>query len=223
MGKFAQEHILWAQFELWPLENIREFPALIKKRPDLRGLSVTIPYKEKIIEYLDELDPVAAHTGAVNCIHIANGRLKGFNTDVTGFEHSLAQHADKLKKARSACILGTGGAAKAVAYVLRKLDIPYVFVSRKSGAPQSCTYEDLAGLQPDLLVNCTPVGMFPRTAEMPPVPPGIFHANQLVYDLIYNPSETLLLREARHRGSTVQNGMEMLRLQAEAAWEIWIT
>lgn len=222
--KFEKEGIPDARFELLPLENISDFPALVKSHPDLHGLSVTIPHKQKVIPFLDELDQTAEQVGAVNCIRVENGRLKGFNTDAIGFEGSMAPHLEKFtaaQKAQTACILGTGGASKAVAYVLRKFKIPYQFVSRRPSGPASCNYEDLTGMRPSLVINCTPVGTFPDTEEMPPVPLNIFHAHQLVYDLIYNPAETLFLRQARQRGSIVQNGMEMLHLQAEAAWEIW--
>lgn len=222
--KFEREGIADARFELLPLEDIREFPELIKIHPDLRGLSVTIPHKQTVMPFLDELDPIAVDVGAVNCIRVANGRLKGFNTDVIGFELSLKPYLENFsaaQKAQTAFILGTGGASKAVAYVLRKHGISFQFVSRNSGRSETCSYADLEGQKPALIINCTPVGTFPNVEEMPPAPLNIFHANQLVYDLIYNPAETLFLREARQRGSAGQNGMEMLQLQAEAAWEIW--
>jgi len=226
--KFEREGVLDAFYDLFPLENIAELPALLAHYPDLCGLNVTIPHKESVIPSLDELDETARAVGAVNCIQITEGgKLTGYNTDVTGFEKSLLSSGFKgVPKSDSALILGTGGASKAVAYVLKKLGIFYKFVSRTPVAEDEVSYDSLAAplfdLQPPtLLVNTTPVGTFPGLEEMPPVPLNIFYPGLFVYDLIYNPAETLLLREARFRGCKRKNGLEMLELQAEAAWEIW--
>lgn len=226
--KFEREGILDACYDLFPLENIAELPALLAHYPDLCGLNVTIPHKELVIPWLDALDETARVVGAVNCIRITKDRkLTGYNTDVTGFENSLLNSGFMQdSKAESALILGTGGASKAVAYVLKKLGILYKFVSRKPVAEDEISYDSLNhppfGLQPPtLLVNTTPLGTFPRLEEMPPLPLNIFYPGLFVYDLIYNPAETLLLREARFRGCKLKNGLEMLELQAEAAWEIW--
>lgn len=248
--KFAREGILDARYDLFPLENIRELPALLAQNPTLCGLNVTIPYKETVLPLLDELDDTARVVGAVNCIKVLeNQKLVGYNTDVVGFEKSLLAFEGWDKTSGSALILGTGGASKAVAYVLKKLGIPFKFVSRNPRSENEIGYEELTPhpspphpkpfplntkLSPlntnhlplntpplSLLVNTTPLGTFPKTEAMPPVPAEIFKSGLFVYDLIYNPAETLLLREAKSRGCLVKNGLEMLELQAEAAWEIW--
>ncbi|MFN0034059.1 MAG: shikimate dehydrogenase family protein [Saprospiraceae bacterium] len=260
--KFEREGIEDARYELFPLGNIADLPHLLAQNPGLCGLSVTIPHKETVIPFLHDLDETARAVGAVNCIKVfENQRLVGYNTDVLGFEKSLLT-ADGLPKAggrwtsdgAAALILGTGGAAKAVAFVLKKLGIPYLFVSRNPKRENEISYEDLEKTwaanhqssiinhqssiinhqssiinhqssiinhQSSIIVNTTPLGSFPRVGEMPPVPPDFFRPGMFVYDLIYNPAETLLLREAKSRGCTVKNGLEMLELQAEAAWEIW--
>ena len=225
--KFFREGILDAQYELFPLENIADFPTVLEKFPDLKGLNVTIPHKESVIPFLHELDETAHAVGAVNCIKIdQNHRLKGYNTDVTGFEQSFKGH-QAFDSKKPAFILGTGGAAKAVAFVLQKLQIQYLFVSRNPCRANEISYDALsAHCKPYSafhLINSTPLGTFPKLAEMPPIPIEILKPGILVFDLVYNPAETLLLQEARARGCVVQNGLEMLHLQAEAAWEIWQT
>ncbi len=212
------------------------------QHPNLKGLNVTIPHKEAVIPFLHKLDETARAVGAVNCIKTGKNReLTGYNTDVIGFDVSLTNFLEKHKnsaKPSHAYILGTGGAAKAVAYVLQKRNIPYNFVSRSPSTPQEIHYPSLithpSSFIPEgsgqaihhlsfIIINTTPLGTFPKTEEMPPVPLEIFKPGNLVFDLVYNPAETLLLREARARGCFVQNGLEMLHLQAEAAWEIWQT
>ncbi|MFN0177023.1 MAG: shikimate dehydrogenase family protein [Saprospiraceae bacterium] len=227
--KFEREGIRNTRYELFPLEKIADLPALLGQNPELIGLNVTIPYKESVLPFLHELDETARDVGAVNCIKVfENQRLVGFNTDVVGFEKSFLKvlHESGKTGSNSAFILGTGGASKAVAYVLKKCAIPFKFVSRNPKAENEISYKDLGNVggrykPTSILINTTPLGTFPRTDEMPPVPPDFFRPGMLVYDLIYNPSETLLLREAKSRGCTVKNGLEMLELQAEAAWEIW--
>ncbi len=227
--KFEREGIRNARYELFPLEKIADLPALVRQTPDLLGLNVTIPYKESVLPFLNELDETARNVGAVNCIKVLeNQRLVGYNTDVVGFEKSLLKMLRESGKAEanSAFILGTGGASKAVAFVLKKLGIPFKFVSRNPKTENEISYKDLENERgrpshPSVLINTTPVGTFPRIDEMPPVPPDFFRPGMLVYDLIYNPSETLLLREAKSHGCAVKNGLEMLEIQAEAAWEIW--
>jgi shikimate dehydrogenase len=194
----------------------------------LKGINVTIPYKERIIPFLDKLDETAQAVGAVNCIKIAENReLTGYNTDVIGFETSLTNFLAKHKistRPSHAYILGTGGAAKAVASVLQKQNIPYHFVSRSPTQPNVLEYASLNKHRAScIIINTTPLGTFPNIHEMPPVPLEIFKPGNLVFDLVYNPAETLLLREASARGCFVQNGLDMLHLQAEAAWEIWQT
>ena len=228
--KFTREGIADVAYELFPLAQIAELPALLAQHPNLRGLNVTIPHKEAVIPYLDELDDTARAVGAVNCIKITRDkRLIGYNTDVIGFEQSLVGipgvlNGDGTVQLEKACILGTGGAAKAVGYVLNKLGIPFRFVSRAPAGPDQIGYADMPGFAQSsraAIINCTPLGTYPKVDEMPPVPKEIFTSGNLVYDLVYNPAETLLLREAIARGCTVQNGLDMLHLQAAAAWIIW--
>jgi len=221
--KFEREGIQHAQYELFPLENIADLPALLAQNPELRGLNVTIPYKETVIPFLTALDETARAVGAVNCIKVIdNQKLVGYNTDVIGFEQSLNGVAAGNWK-NAALILGTGGASKAVAFVLKKLDIPFQLVSRNPKAANEISYDAMAAMKEPamFLIHTTPLGTFPRLDTMPPVPLNFFKPGMFVYDLIYNPAETLLLREAKSRGCLVKNGLEMLELQAEAAWEIW--
>jgi len=221
--KFAREGIADARFDLFPLPDIAGFPALLAAHPDLRGLSVTIPHKASVMPYLDELDETARVVGAVNCIRIDNGRLKGFNTDVAGFEQSL-EGMWQAAGGKTALILGSGGASKAVAYVLKKRGIPFRFVSRNAEGENRISYDDFHQLAPDsyfLIVNTTPLGTWPDVNNCPDVPFGQLTSKHLVYDLVYNPPETLLLQRAGARGCSVKNGLEMLQLQAEAAWKIW--
>jgi len=225
--KFAREGIAGARFELFPLPDISGLPALIAAHPDLRGLSVTIPHKETVIAYLDELDETARAVGAVNCVRIENGRLTGFNTDATGFGQSLDMVDGgrwRVDGGKIALILGTGGASKAVAYVLKKRGIPFRFVSRNAEGENRISYDDFHHLAPDsycLIVNTTPLGTWPDVNNCPDVPFGQLTSKHLIYDLVYNPPETLLLQRAGARGCSVKNGLEMLQLQAEAAWKIW--
>lgn len=225
--KFLREGITDAQYELFPIPEISALEQVLKRHPALCGLNVTIPYKETVIPYLHELDETAQAVGAVNCIRIRNGRLTGFNTDVYGFEQSLRGAVSDFYTFKSgrALILGTGGASKAVAYVLRKIGMPYQFVSRTADPDVGLlSYDDL-GQQYwslyHLIVNTTPLGTYPNTETCPALPFEKLSAQQLVFDLVYNPPQTLLLQRAMAQGARVQNGLEMLQLQAEKAWEIW--
>lgn len=218
--KFAEHHTD-AIYEAFSLADINEFPALLSTHPDIAGLNVTIPHKEAVIEYLDELDSIAAEIGAVNCIVFKNGKRKGYNTDIIGFERSLIpllqpQHTQAL-------ILGTGGSSKAVAYVLKQLGIGYRFVSRtKQG--DCLTYEELAPEvieQHKLIINTTSQGMYPNVDSAPALPYEAITPQHLLYDLIYNPEETVFLSKGVEQGAAVKNGFEMLQLQAEASWDIW--
>ena len=220
--KFEREGIQQAHYELFPLENVAELRPLLLQHAGLCGLNVTIPHKETILPFLDSLDETASAVGAVNCIKVLdNQKLMGYNTDVVGFEKSLLNTPSWTPSGATACILGTGGASKAVAYVLKKLSIPFVFVSRNPKAENEISYEALSAHSFSLLVNTTPLGTFPAIEVMPPVPTALFKPGMFIYDLVYNPAETLLLREAKSRGCLIKNGLEMLELQAEAAWEIW--
>ena len=222
-AKFEKEGID-AAYELYELQDITEFTGLLLE-PDLCGLNVTIPYKEQVMRYLDELDETAAEIGAVNVIKIMrlDGKLylKGYNSDAIGFETSLLPFLKSYH--RKALILGTGGASKAIDYVLRRLGIETTFVSRtaKSGM---LTYDQLKEyILSDhlLIVNSTPVGTFPHSDECPDIPYELLTDKHLLFDVVYNPAESLFLRKGREKGAAVLNGEGMLIGQAVAAWEIW--
>ncbi len=204
------------------LEEIGQFPEVIETTPGLIGLNVTIPYKESVIPFMDELDPVAKAIGAVNTISIKNGKLTGHNTDAYGFETSLRPFIPE-NGIEKALVLGTGGASKAVMYTLEKLGIAAVRVSRKR-ARGLLTYEDLNAAvlrEHQLVVNCTPLGTFPNINDKPDLPYEQLNTTHLLYDLIYNPEETAFLKEGKKRGAQTCNGYQMLVHQAEKAWEIW--
>ena len=224
--KFAAENID-AQYLNFQIENIALFPEKVLNTPDLAGLNVTIPYKQKVMAYLDEIDETAQKVGAVNVVKIirngSNVRLRGCNSDVVGFENSLKP---LLKTCHTnAYILGTGGASKAVRYVLEKLGINYQFVSRTADAANNIlSYEQLTNeliINHKLIVNCTPLGMSPKTDACPAIPYEAIGPDHLCFDLIYNPEVTLFLQKARQQGATIKNGLDMLIGQAIRAWDIW--
>jgi shikimate dehydrogenase len=219
--KFEKEGRADCRYELFPIESIKEIPALLKQYPDLLGLNVTIPYKEQIIPFLNERNNIVEQINACNCIHISKGKLKGYNTDVAGFELSLQPQLHLHHK--KALILGTGGASKAVEFVLRKKGIAIHYVSRKE-QPGYYTYEQLTpALMADhtLIINTTPVGMYPSVDESPPIPYGSLTASHYLFDLVYNPAKTLFLQKGQERGAAIKNGEEMLVIQAEESWKIW--
>lgn len=230
--KFKREGIAHTVYTNFELPSIQEFPALLQAHPLLKGLNVTIPYKEAVIPFLDELDEVARKVGAVNTVRLEmedgewkmeNGRwrLKGYNTDVIGFRDSLLPLLGEERP--RALVFGTGGASKAVQYVLGELGIGFDLVGRKSGA-NSIGFGDidrkLIG-EHLLLINTTPVGTFPLIEECLPIPYDLLWDKHIVYDLVYNPAESLFLQKAKAQGARIKNGLEMLELQAEAAWRIW--
>ena len=220
--KFEKLNLLDYSYDNLDIQNIEDFPEFIKQNPTISGLNVTIPYKEAIIPFLDKLSKRATEIGAVNTIKITkSGKLKGFNTDYIGFQKSIEPLLNVNHK--KALILGTGGASKAVAYALKQLGIPYLFVSRNDigddiGYNQinEKTFEEF-----QIIINCTPVGTFPNTNTCPEIPYEYFTSNHLAFDLIYNPAETLFLKKAKEQGAIVKNGLEMLTLQAEKSWKIW--
>jgi shikimate dehydrogenase len=223
--KFQREKITDCSYDLFEISDIKDLPALLEREKELVGLNVTIPYKLQVIPFLSELDPACDAIGAVNCIRIENGKLKGYNTDYVGFRNSLDYWIPGIKP--NALVLGTGGAAKAVIQALNDLEISYLQVSRAhSRLAHIITYEELADNREilenyRLLINTTPVGMYPHTDEMPPIPLEFIGPEHYVYDLIYNPETTTLMVAVEDRGGKVKNGLEMLHLQAEAAWDIW--
>lgn len=221
--KFSCEGIQGCQFELYPIARIQKFPQLFASEPSLEGLSVTIPYKEQVIPFLDGLDPACAQIGAVNCIRIRNGKKIGFNTDYLGFKQSLKSWLGS--EIPNALVLGTGGASKAVQQALRDLGVSFRIVSRSKQEGQ-LTYAELKE-QPHwlashpLIINTSPVGTYPQVEDMPNIPLEQLHSVHRVYDLVYNPPITRLMQECIARGGASKNGQDMLELQAEAAWSIW--
>lgn len=226
--KFEREGISDARYDLFPLPDITDLPELIATNPDLHGLNVTIPHKVAVIPYLHEMDETATAVGAVNVIRIRDGRLSGFNSDVIGFERSLKPWLNArsaLNTPVSALILGTGGASKAVAYVLQRWGVAFQYVSRNPQAKNQIAWSGLPHFDFGAIhwiFNTTPLGTYPNAESCPALPFELLGAQHLVYDLVYNPPETLLLQRAKARGCTIKNGLEMLQLQAEAAWEIWL-
>lgn len=224
--KFESENIdaTYLNFEI---PNIKDLKTVLKDNPELNGLNVTIPYKEQVINYLDELAPDARQIGAVNVIQIIRqpkGKVKlvGHNSDVIGFTQSI----DPLLKPHhhKALVLGTGGASKAVFHGLKSLGIEPTYVSRTPKDPSYLTYSQLT---PEVMaghtviVNTTPLGMYPKTDTCPDIPYELLTTDHLLYDVVYNPAETLFMKRGQAQGATVKNGLEMLLLQAFAAWEIW--
>ena len=220
-----------ARYENFDLEDLAALRELLQQQPDLIGFNVTIPYKEAILPYLDILDPIALEVGAVNTVKVmADGKLKGYNTDVVGIEATLADLAtpkgsptEREVMTSGALILGTGGASKAVQYVLRKHGLPYHLVSR-SLERGSFTYNRLTSdiiLDHLLIINATPMGMAPHIEEAPRIPYEVLTPQHVLFDLIYNPEETLFLKHGCEHGATALNGLKMLYAQAEASWAIW--
>lgn len=222
--KFQRENIADCVYENFPLAAIEDFTTLIKTQKELVGLNVTIPYKEAVIPYLDALDDTARDIGAVNTIKIAEGKLKGFNTDVFGFMQSIMQFVEPHHN--SALILGTGGSSKAVAWSLRKMGIDYLFVSRNPASDVEISYDALNEdviRQKKIIINTTPRGMFPLVDDAPEIPYESITPLHLLFDLVYNPEETLFLKKGKQQQAKTKNGLEMLQLQAERSWQIWNT
>jgi len=222
--KFFREGLRDYHYELFPLGSIKEIEKLLKDTKGLSGLNVTIPYKEQVIKYLDEVDGFAKKIGAVNVIKIKDGKLKGFNTDSDAFFETVDKWLPKDKNL-NALILGTGGSSKAVQEALKKLNVNFRLVSRerKKG---DLAYEDLekdASIVEDslLIINTTPLGMSPNTETIPPIDFEHIGADHYVYDLIYNPARTMFLQKAEMRNAKIKNGLEMLHIQAEKSWMIW--
>ena len=222
--KFENENIdaCYINFEIPTIDSLRE---VLDKNPELRGLNVTIPYKQQVIPYLDAVSPEARAIGAVNVIRITRKGnkvlLKGFNSDVIGFRQSIEPLLEKCHK--KALILGTGGASEAVDHGLRSLGLETVFVSRYE-RPDTIQYGMITPeviQEYNVIVNCTPVGMYPHSDECPKLPYEAMNHETLLYDLLYNPDETLFMKKGAEHGATVKNGLEMLLLQAFSSWEFW--
>ncbi len=221
--KFAKEQLKDCAFELFPLQQIQQYESLKAMHENLLGLAVTIPYKETVIPYLSNISAEAKAIGAVNCIKFFGNKTMGYNTDLVGFENSLLPllqpHHTK------ALVLGTGGASKAVQYVLKKLGIDFLLVSRnKTGTSNTITYAEMDEQllqEHTLIVNTTPLGMSPNENAMPAIPYEALTAKHLLYDLIYKPEKTKFLAAGEQQGCTIKNGFEMLIIQAEENWKIW--
>lgn len=220
-----QNEMIDAEYRNFDIDTIKSFPTIIEEHSNLRGLNVTIPYKELIIPYLDELSEDAQAIGAVNVIKISRNHggvhLKGYNSDVIGFTDSIRPLLKPFHK--KALILGTGGASKAIRYGLYKLGIETCFVSRRPKEGM-LTYSDLTAdimAEYTVIVNCSPVGMFPHTDERPDLPYQFIGSHHILYDLVYNPDETLFMKSGKEQGATTKNGLEMLILQARAGWNFW--
>ncbi len=224
--KFADENID-ATYENFEIPSIDLLPEVLDSNPELRGLNVTIPYKEKVIPFLDSITPEARAIGAVNVIRVTHtGKkqvtLKGYNTDAVGFTKSIEPMLD-TKWHKKALILGTGGASKAVNYGLHSLGLETLFVSRfeRPGTIQYGSITPEVIQEYNVIVNCTPVGMYPNTEACPQLPYEAMDNHTILYDLIYNPDTTLFMKKGEEHGANVKNGLEMLLLQAFASWEFW--
>lgn len=222
--KFEKENITDVSYQNFDIENITAFPKIIRETKGLKGLNVTIPYKEDVIPYLDKLNKKAKAIGAVNTIKLTKkGKLVGYNTDCYGFINSLKPSLTKQHK--KALILGTGGASKAILYTLKEENgIKCHYVSRTASKKVKYTYDDLTEAiisKYQIIINCTPLGTFPNVEECPKIPYNGISENHILFDLVYNPEETLFLRLGKAKGAKTINGLRMLKLQAEKAWSIW--
>ena len=218
--KFQKEHID-AEYVNFEIPSAHLLPEIVRSNPHLRGLNVTLPYKEAVIPMLDSMSDEAREIGAVNVIQVREGRLKGFNSDIIGFMGSLRPLLKPWHQ--HALVLGTGGASRAIRVGLERLGLDWTYVSR-TAAEGRLTY---AALTPEVMehyqviVNCSPVGMFPKVDACPDIPYHLLSPRHLLYDLVYNPEETLFLKRGAQQGATIKNGLEMLHLQALASWEFW--
>lgn len=220
--KFAKENISDCRYELFPIKSIDELKQLVRSLPALKGLNVTIPYKQQVIRYLTDTSEIPDGIRACNCIKIQDKQLIGFNTDHIGFEKSLTPLLKPHHK--KALILGTGGAAESVAYVLKKSGIPYSFVSRSPQYASIFTYREINAKKLKdytIIINTSPLGMYPDVDNCPDLPYSALTEKHLLYDLIYNPAKTLFLVKGERQGAVIKNGEEMLAIQAEESWKIW--
>jgi shikimate dehydrogenase len=219
--KFQQLGIENASYENFSIPDIQELTTILESKKGLEGFNITIPYKRAVIDFLDEFSGPVKKMGACNCIKITDGKLKGFNTDIVGFQKSLQPFLKPIHQ--KALILGTGGASAAVEYVFQQLNISYQFVSRNA-SEDAISYQDLTKDMLDshqLIINTTPLGMYPNVDACPEIPFQYITEQHHLFDLIYNPIETKFLKLGKQKGASIQNGYEMLILQAEESWRIW--
>lgn len=220
--KFEELELVNHEYQNFDIQSIEEFSNVLQHN-SLCGLNITIPYKEEVLPYLDEIDFEAKEIGAVNTIKfLENGKCKGYNTDVVGFLNSLKPLLELHHT--KALIIGTGGASKAIAYALKKLHIDFVFVSRNPVNENEIHYSNLTQeliSEHTIIVNCTPLGTFPETDLCPNIPYQHITSKHLLYDLIYNPALSTFLQNGKNKGAIIKNGLEMLQLQAEKSWQIW--
>ena len=221
--KFEREGLEDYAFKAFPITNIDEFPDLLKNNPSLKGLSVTIPYKELVLQFVTNQSEEVKMIGATNSLKISRTTLIAYNTDIVGFEKSFVTHLKPHHK--KALILGTGGASKAVQFVLRKLNINFLVVTRNSDLKKDfINYSMISESIMDeynVVINCTPAGMWPLIDDCPDIPYNLINSNHYFFDLIYKPAKTLFLKKSELHGATIQNGYDMLIIQAEESWKIW--
>ena len=221
--KFENLNLSNHKYVNFDIDTIDSFTELIKNQVNLKGMNVTIPYKEQVFPFIDKIDKTANKIGAINTIKFTKrGNLKGYNTDVFGFENSIKPLLKNHHK--KALILGTGGASKAIAFALEKNKIKFKFVSRNPIGKKQISYSDLNKESIEkytIIINCTPLGTFPDTDKYPNIPFQFINKNHLLFDLIYNPEVTEFLKKGLENGATIKNGFEMLQLQAEESWRIW--
>ncbi len=221
--KFELEGLKDCFFEAFPIKSITEFNNVLDANPDLKGLGVTIPFKEQVLPFVDEQSEEVRFIGATNSIKITGKKLIAYNTDIIGFEQSFIK---ALQPSHTrALVLGTGGASKAVQYVLRKLGIPYLVVTRNEilneGFMNYSAIDEKVMDENRIIINCTPVGMSPNENATPELPYHLITRNHYLYDLVYKPAKTLFLQKGEAMGAIIENGYEMLLIQAEASWKIW--
>lgn len=220
--KFSKEGITDCEYDNFSIPDIKELKDILSDHSELCGFNITIPHKQAVISFLDDSSNLPEGLTACNCVKIEDGKLIGYNTDVAGFEQSLSPLLNSNHK--KALILGNGGAAEAVKFVLNKLQIGFKVVSRRLHDGTNLTYKDLdENILKDhlLIVNTTPLGTFPKVEECPDIPYQFLTANHYLFDLVYNPAKTLFLQKGEERGAIIKNGSDMLQIQAEESWKIW--
>ena len=219
--KFEEQNITDCSYENFELQSIAEFSDLIAKNPGLKGLNVTIPYKEEVLQFLSSSNKIVEAVGACNCIKLTDSGLIGYNTDAIAFKTSIQKYLKPHHKC--ALVLGTGGASKAIQYALKDLNIDFVLVSRHKKQTQ-LGYEDVGEdvvKAHQIIINTTPLGMYPSVDQDPPIPYNALSSDHLLYDLTYNPAKTKFLLQGENKGTQIINGYEMLVAQAEESWRIW--